>query len=252
MSTTAINYLFQSTPFVVISFFTSIISATIGMAGGTALLSLMLFTLPASTAIPLHAAAQFMSNASRSWLLRIKVAKRLFLPFAAGSIIGNGVSFFLMLNTHWAQYFNLIISFIVLYSLFRPKQEKSFHLKQKGFFILGVVIGFLGLFVGATGLLLGPFILRKDLDKESTVATQAAMQTFNHALKIISFIFLGFIFTNYLPTLLGLWVGAILGTMVGVKILNRISAPFFFKLFRAVMFIAALKIFWDFFHKLGD
>nr|MDH4468690.1 TSUP family transporter [Bacteriovoracaceae bacterium] len=117
----------------------------------------------------------------------------------------------------------------------------------KGFFFLGVVIGFLGLFVGATGLLLGPFILRPDLNKESTVATQAAMQTFNHALKIGSFIFLGFHFLNYSLTIAGLCLGAILGSMVGVKILKQISSEFFFKLFKIVMFLSALKIFWDFF-----
>nr|MDH4468633.1 hypothetical protein [Bacteriovoracaceae bacterium] len=81
-------------PYVIISFFTSIISATIGMAGGTALLSLMLFVQPVSTVIPLHAAAQFISNASRSWLLRNHVAKSLFYPFALGSVIGNLISLY--------------------------------------------------------------------------------------------------------------------------------------------------------------
>ena len=233
-------------PMIIISFCTSIISATVGMAGGTTLLSLMIWSMPVSTAIPLHAAAQLMSNASRAWLLRIHIAWAIFFPFVLGSIMGNVLAFYFIKSFPWSSYFSLLISVIVLYSLFGPEKQKTFSIGKFGYFILGTIIGFLGLFVGATGLLLGPFIIGSRLTKESTVASQASMQTFNHALKIISFLFLGFVYQNYMGMILALLVGTFLGSLVGIHILKHLKSDFFFILFKFVLFISSLKIIYDF------
>jgi uncharacterized membrane protein YfcA len=240
------DILLDSIPLLIISFITSIISATVGMAGGTTLLSLMIWVMPVQTAIPLHAAAQLMSNASRTWFLRKAVHYKLFIPFALGSVVGNAFAFFFISRFAWAHYFSLLISIIVLYSLFAPKNPKTFSIGQTGHFFLGSCIGFLGLFVGATGLLLGPFILGSKLNKESTVATQASMQTFNHALKIVSFLILGFQYLQHSNTLLTLLLGTFLGSMVGVNILKQLKSDFFFILFKLVLLLSSIKIIYDF------
>src|SRR5512145_3228890 len=54
----------------VVAFFTAIVSALVGMAGGMILLSVMLWFLPPLVAIPLHGAIQLASNFSRTVIQR--------------------------------------------------------------------------------------------------------------------------------------------------------------------------------------
>ena len=227
------------------AFFTSIISATVGMAGGTVLLSIMLFFLPAAGAIPLHAANQLISNASRSWLLRSHIRWDFFTPFAFAAIIGNVASTWLLKTTVDLRHAPLLISIIILYSVFKPRRLPNIHPKRAGFFIVGLVIGFLGMFIGATGLILGTCFVRDDMKKEEILATQGAMQSFNHFTKILGFLWLGF---DYIPWLIPLglmMIATTLGTKYGVSLIKHISEQLFKTVFRGILVVSAIHLLWQ-------
>lgn len=224
---------------------TSIISATAGMAGGTVLLVFLLHFFPLQVVIPLHALNQLVSNGWRAFLLRRAIVYSYFYPFIVGALIGNAISFTVLLQNFWPAFLNLIIALMVFYAVFKPKKMPEIRLEKRGFFVLGIIVGFLGTFLGATGLFLGAFMVRKDFDKEQTIATQAAMQSVCHFLKVISFSLIGFKFMTYFSEISAMFIGTILGTLIGVKLLTMMSESLFKKIFKVVLVICALKIVFD-------
>tara|TARA_R110000868_G_scaffold209490_3_gene459303 strand:- start:581 stop:1324 length:744 start_codon:yes stop_codon:yes gene_type:complete len=227
---------------IIAAFGTSIISATVGMAGGTVLLSVMLLFLTPQFALPIHAANQLISNFRRCWLLRTNIHWQFFYRFCFGAIIGNIASTWLLQTALDLKHGTIFIAAIILYSVFKPKKLPSFVPKENGFMLVGLLIGFAGMFIGATGLILGTCFIRDDMDKEHILATQGAMQTFNHLGKILGFLWLGF---NYIPWILPLgamMLASFFGTTYGVSLVRKIPDHIFRICFRGILVLSALSI----------
>ena len=71
-----------------IAFFTSTLTAVIGMGGGILLISAMPGLLPAAAIIPVHGAVQLASNGSRVLLGIRHIEWRIFWPFSIGAVLG--------------------------------------------------------------------------------------------------------------------------------------------------------------------
>jgi len=108
--------------------------------------------------------------------------------------------------------------------------------------LVGFIAGILNIFIGATGPFQAPFYLRNDLSKEEIVATKASSQMVGHLLKIPAFIKLGFDYKNYFILIIALSLAAIVGTKIGVSLLGKINESIFIKLYKSVLFIAAIRI----------
>lgn len=232
------------------SFFTSIISATVGMAGGTVLLSVMLLFLQPAVVIPLHAGNQLISNFSRCWLLRQHIQWQYFIPFSIASSLGNIFAAILIKDTLDLEHGSILIALMILYTVFKPAKLPTFTPKAKGFFCIGLFIGFLGMFIGATGLILGMAFVRDDLKKEEILATQGSMQTLNHLLKILGFLWLGFNFVPWLFPLGLMMLASILGTHYGVSLLKNIPDHLFKLIFKSILVVSALQLTFKWFIKI--
>ena len=222
--------------------FTSIISATVGMAGGTILLSILLIYYNPATAIPLHAFNQVVSNARRSWLLRSHIHLAFMYAFCAGAIIGNTISAWLIRETVTLTHSPLLIAFVIFYSLLKPKKLPSLKPQRFGFFVAGLFLGFIGMFVGATGLILASLFVREDMSKEQIMATQGAIQTFSHGLKVIGFVWIGFDFIPWLLPLAFMSVATILGTTLGLKYFYKMSDLFFKRTYKFILLLSSMYL----------
>lgn len=226
--------------------FTSIISATIGIAGGILLLSLMTFYYPMTVIIPIHGVVQLLSNSSRVLFLREKISKPLFWTTALGVPFGTLIAVYGLKHLSGERYIIIGVVTLILYSVFKPKKMPSLKLPLWGYFLLGMVIGVLGPFIGATGPLLGPFMIRDDLSKEEIISTQASIQVVGHIMKIPAFLAIGFDFFAYWPTILFMSVAALVGTKWGVNLLKRLPEKPFRILFKAAMLTAAARLIYKF------
>ncbi len=225
---------------------TSLISGVIGMGGGVLLLSLMSFFLPYQQLIPIHGMVQLISNSSRGFILRKYVRNDFLWPFVLGAPIGFYIAYTILSQIKNPAYLYLLLALFILYALFKPKTFPQMKLRSRGWFLLGIGSGIQGSLIGATGPLIAPFYLRDDLEKEEIVATKAAQQLVTHLLKIPLFLSLDF---NYLDfaTLLGfLALTTVIGTWLGVKLLSRIDTNIFKIIFKSVLFIGALRLFYKF------
>ena len=76
---------------IISSFFTSMVSAIIGMGGGIMLISIMGPFFPPNILIPIHGIIQFGSNTSRSLAFRQFINWKMVLPFILGTVLGAAV-----------------------------------------------------------------------------------------------------------------------------------------------------------------
>ena len=106
----------------------------------------------------------------------------------------------------------------------------------------GALVGFFSTVVGATGPLLGPFILALGLGSQGTVATLAACQIFQHGTKVALFGLTGFSITRYLLPTLALCVAAVLGSALGTRWLDRLPKRTFHRVVRVVLSVLALEL----------
>ena len=108
---------------------------------------------------------------------------------------------------------------------------------------MGAISGLSSIFIGATGPLIAPFFLSRNLLKKNIIANKAACQMITHCTKIPLFIY--FFNVNYLEEytiLLPLIFAVFAGTIFGKKILTFIPEKLFKKLFKITLFIIAIRL----------
>lgn len=227
---------------VVVSFFTAALSATIGMAGGIVLLSIMTFFMPLNIIVPVHGIVQLVSNVYRTYLLRSKIVKSIFGYFCIGLPFGVLLTVTLIKKINNPQIALFLIFGLLMYSVFKPKKLPHIHIPHWGFALVGFAVGFLGPLIGATGPIMATFFLRDDLSKEEIVATKASVQTVGHLVKIPAFLYLGFQYQDY-ALLMGLMILVTLfGTRLGVHLLGKIREDQFRIVFKIALFAAGCRV----------
>ena len=235
------------------AFITSSISAVLGMGGGIILLGIMAIIIPDGyMVIALHGVIQLVSNSTRTYVFRDHINKEIIRQFLIGASIGVGISALLIMLL--IQFFQvasaneikveilkpLIGVFILCYLFFKkPKKEKS----NNSFVLVGWNSGITSVFIGATGPLIAPFFLSKDLTKESIIANKAACQVITHISKIPLFIyFFNMDYISEYNILLPLILAVFAGTNFGKKLLSFIPEELFRKLFKFTLFVISLRL----------
>ena len=220
------------------------ISAVIGMAGGVTLLSGMLMVIPPATAVPIHGVVQLASNSTRLLVFFKHVRWRIvgwFGVFAApGAALGATV-----VRVTPGAWLTLAIGIFILVAthLPTPNRPRGGDIKRAWIFgPVGFAAGFLGMLVGATGPLIAPFFLRENVLKEELIATKAFCQAFVHLWKLPAFMAIGFDYGEHLGALALLVTMVIVGTLLGKRLLNRVSERAFMVLIKAALTLIALKL----------
>lgn len=224
----------------------SILSAIIGMAGGIVLLSVMLLYFEPLTAIPLHGAIQLFSNSSRVVIQRRHVHWNLIWHYALPLLPMAGIGL-LAAQQLSPQVAKICIGVFVLLATWRPdwlllRSHPQSAQPARRFLVLGAVVGFLQMTVGATGPLIAPFFLNLGLSRQGVVGTKAAAQALGHITKIGVFATAGFVFADYLPLLAAMCAAVMIGTWLGSKLLDRVNERSFVWLYRGVLTLIALRL----------
>ena len=237
---------------IIAAFFSSTISAIIGMGGGIILLGVMAVIIPDGyMVIALHGMIQLISNSTRTYIFRDDINKEIIKDFFFGAILGSLISILIILfliNIFKVQSASeikvdflkpLIGTFIIWYLFFKKKKRKD----TKSFFKVGVISGTTSIFIGATGPLIAPFFIKRKLIKHEIIVNKAACQMITHLTKIPIFIY--FFHVNYFKEyliLIPLFFAVFLGTNFGKRLLEKIPETLFQKIFKIVLFVIALKL----------
>lgn len=222
------------------SFFTSALTAAIGLGGGLVLLAAMASLLPPLAAIPVHGVVQLGSNAGRTLVQLDHVRWRLLIWFAAGAVAGAVVGGQIVIALP-AVLLRIAVGLFVLWAMWgvRPKLTTAGAAKMAAG---GFVSTVLTMFVGATGMFIAALLGPQPLEKRQLVGTHAAAMSLQHSLKVLVFGFLGF---TYLPWLLliAAMIGAgFAGTLAGSKLLDRMPERVFRQGFKWVLTAIAVQL----------
>ena len=228
---------------IVVSFFTSALTAAVGIGGGVALLAVLVSIAPPAIALPVHGIVQIGSNAGRAGLMRKHIRWDIFQPFAWGSLLGiiAGALVFVALPTATLQ---ILLGVFILYSVWAPKLRPA-DIPLRGFALVGAVATFCTMFVGATGPMLAAFLSPVRFQRHNVVATHATCMTLQHSLKAVAFGFLGFNYWPWLVLLAAMIGSGFVGTMVGCHVLNKLPEQVFRRGFQIILTLLALRLLWS-------
>ncbi len=223
-----------------VAFLSSTLAATVGMGGGVLLLACMPGLVPTSALLPLHAATQLASNASRcafdrrqlQWSLAAPIA----LGAAAGALLGGEV--YRGIAVDWLPavigVFILLITWLPLPAL--PGGGR-WSLILLGFYQTG-----LGMIAGATGPLGASVLARYRSERDWLVVNTALYMSLNHAFRLLAFLLLGFSFAPWWQLLVGMVLAVSAGSFLGTRLRRRIPQGDFSRWFRWLITLLALRM----------
>ncbi|MGY6628658.1 MAG: TSUP family transporter [Oceanicaulis sp.] len=168
-------------------FFTAILSAMLGMAGGLVLMGVLALVLPVPAAMVTHGAVQSVSNGWRAVLLRRFILWRTLGFYLAGSALAGlgllAVQF--ALDRAWL----LIALGCVPFLVWLPAGRWSLDAARPAHGVAaGCLVTGLNVIAGVSGPLLDVFFQNTGADRRAIVATKAATQVAAHGVKIAYYV----------------------------------------------------------------
>lgn len=223
-----------------VTFFTSTVAGVIGLGGGMMLIAILPSFIPVNALIPVHALTQMSSNFSRAVFGYKDVKLEVIPKFLLGSMIGisffAGILYFISL-----EYVPLFIGSYILLSLWSQKFNDKIK-RYESYVLIGFFQTGLSIVVGATGPLATTLLVKDYDDKHVIVATAATLMSITHILKVIVFMFFGFVFFDYIGVLTAMIIGAIAGSWAGTKLRDKIDGKKFLIILKVLLSLLAIKI----------
>lgn len=223
------------------AFVTSSITAAMGIGGGVVMLAIMAQLVPPALLIPLHGAAQLMSNTNRVFVQQQHVNWSYIKPFLLGSILG-GVAI-----TPLALYMPVALGQVLLGVFILLATWKADWLKLSNWHptVSGGSTTGLSLILGATGPLVMSVLPKNDWQRQTIVATHGMAMTIQHGIKLIAFTSLGVSILQYWPMLLGIGLATLAGNLVGARLLSQIPESKFRAVLNILLSALALRLCWQ-------
>ena len=225
---------------IIVSFFTSALTAAVGVGGGLLMLALMTYLIPISALIPVHGLVQLGSNTGRSYVQRVNIEWRIVRLFLFGSLFGAlaGAMLVTQLPTNLLK--GILGLFII--TIVWAKLPKLHNPGSTLISLGGLVTTFITMFVGATGPLVAVFMSKLFNEHRTMVATHGATMTVQHSLKVFAFGFAGFAFWQWLPLVGLIVISGFIGTKAGTFAMNKLPEKKLKLGFKIVMTLVAIDL----------
>lgn len=222
------------------AFLSSAFTAVLGVGGGMLLIALMSVVMAPALVIPLHGVAQLASNVSRGWFGWREICWPLVWRFVVGGVMGALLGSQLLIRFP-VIYLPIPIGVFILLMTWVPYIKQRLWLPG-GFISLGCVQAILTLFVGASGPLNMPFLLRKNLRRDALVVTASALMTVVHLTKLVTFMSLGFDFSANGRLIVVLVVSVSVGSYLGTLWRHRLPEALFRLLLKWMLTVLAVRM----------
>ncbi|WP_298963678.1 sulfite exporter TauE/SafE family protein [uncultured Roseibium sp.] len=226
-----------------VSFFTSAMTAAVGLGGGIALIAIMAMIMPASALVPVHGMVQLGSNAGRA-IVQIKHVDWLIaIWFACGAILGAALGGTIAVELPAAVLRAGIGCFVIW--IVWGKAPKFGKARKRAMAGAGFASTFLSMFFGASGPIGGAVLSTLELTRHQFVANQAITAMMMHVFKVLAFGALGFAFAPWLGLIVLMIASGFLGTLAGSRLLGKMNEKTFKTGFKWVMTALAVNLFFQ-------
>lgn len=246
--------LFTAAFILAVAFATSVLSGVFGMAGGLLLMGALALVLPVSAAFVTHGLIQLVANGWRMLLHGAHVRWPIVGLYALGSAAVASALLFVAYTPSRPLLF-LLLGLTPGLTWLPKRLIRLDAARPAQAVICGVAVTGLNLLAGVAGPLLDIFFVRTEMTRHQIVATKAATQVFSHLAKIVVFgapmlatkgqgMPPAWLFAAAVPL-------SILGTVVGGRILERLSDANFLKWTRWIVtaigvayLVQAAQLYW--------
>jgi uncharacterized membrane protein YfcA len=229
-----------ATLLILVSFFTSALTAAFGIGGGVAMLGALAGAVPTNVVVAVHGVVQLGSNLGRAILQREHANWPLVRQFVLGALIGVALGALIFTSLPERALLSLMGVFI-LAMVWIPKPRIP-GLERAGMLAGGAISSVLTMFVGATGPFIQAVLMQYNLDRKGIVANQAVMMAIQHALKVVAFSVIGVALVPWLPMIAAMIVSGFFGTVLGTRLLDRMSEALFRNALKALLTLIALDL----------
>src|SRR5579862_5608072 len=164
----------------------SFISGVFGMAGGMILLGVLLNYFNVASAMILFSIIQFCANGWRAWQWRDYVRWPIFYKY----VVGAAIAFAAMYSIKFVPNKTMVYLSLGLmpFAIEVLPREWRPNIEWRGVpFITGVLTTIIQVLAGVGGLFLDIFFQKSMLDRKTTNATKATVQTLSHVVRIVYF-----------------------------------------------------------------
>jgi len=219
----------------------STLAAVAGFGGAAVLLPVLVAAVGVRDAIPVLTVAQLIGNASRVWFNRGRVDLPVVGWFAVGGVPLAFLGGLLFAQAPLAPLTRLLGAFLIVVVAWRRLRPRAtWRPPLRSFALIGAASSFLSALLGSVGPLMAPFFLAYGLVKGAYIGTEALATVVMHVTKLLAYRQAAVL--SPIGVLTGLAIGPImiLGSYLGKRIVDRISARAFVLLIEVTMTAAGL------------
>lgn len=226
-----------------VAFAASVLAGVTGFGSAVLVLPFLIEAVGPRDAVVVLSVAQVFGNLGRVWAHRREVEWRVVGWYAVGAVpaaILGGVLFAGVPVASLTPLLGALLLVAVAVWFFRP--ERFPRLPRWGFAPLGAASSFGSALVGSVGPLTAPFFVAFGLVKGAYVGTEAACAAVTHLFKLVGYGQAGVLSGQTLLTG-GLLGGVtVLGSLVGKRLLDRLSPAVFVRLVQATLIVAGVRL----------
>lgn len=225
---------------IIVSAFTSFLTAALGLGGGLGLLAVMATGLPTATMIPVHGVVQFGSNFGRSLVLWRHTDWRAAAWFCGGGLAGAAAGGGLVTNLPDAP-MKVAIGLFILLMTWGPKPH-GLGSSTTALTVGGALGGALTMGFGATGPFTAAVLAARNYVRQTQVATFSVCMSVQHIVKVVMFGLLGFAFAAWVPLMGAMIASGFVGTLIGARFLHRLPEEVFRRALKWITSLLALQV----------
>ena len=210
-------------PAVLAAFGLAAVSAVAGFGGGVLLLPVFIAAFGLRVAVPMLTLTQLVSNGSRVWVNRHELRWTLIGWFAVGAVPCAVVGALLLTRAPLAALRRLLGAFLVAVVVWRRVRPHPDAPPDPAFAGIGAASGLGSALLGSVGPFTAPFFLAAGLTRGAYIGTEAASALTMHLAKLGAY-GAGRLLTREVLLLgVALTPATLLGTVVGRRIVGRLS-----------------------------
>ncbi len=233
----------------IITLLTSILTSIAGFGGGILVILFFSFVFDIKTAIALSGIYFFFGNINKCWAFRKTIdqdfVKHLLFLGLPGAAVG--IYFFQLVNPIVIEGLLILMGFYLLFKRFIPQSTQPITNNQ--------IVAWGGLWGFLTGLSNALFLRiyllqRRHLTTHFFVGTGAACSVFVDIVKVGGYYLFDFVTLKDFLLISPLFFISLLGTIIGKKVLDRISKEVFEKIVSILIVFMILKLGLDLFKAL--
>jgi uncharacterized membrane protein YfcA len=228
---------------IILAGITSFVTAAFGAGGGLLLLVVMALLMPMSVVIPVHGLVQLGSNANRMILTFKHIDTKMLAAFSAGGVVG-ALCATTIVSQLPLELMKIVVALFVLILLWGAASSIK-ETSTIGRMIAGAITAFLSMFVGASGPMVGSYMYINGYEKFRFTATFSSAMTVQHSLKAFVYATIGFAFWAWLPLIALMISSGAIGTWLGLKLLHKLPAEKFKKVFRLILSALCVQLIWQ-------